>query len=97
MEKRWCLRPERCGKQYKERKSKYLPTPFLVIKTERVNIMTFSLIEESLLKAFEEFEIVDAHEHLPPEKIRLDQKVDVFTLFSQYTKHPSKRNSRRQL
>jgi len=48
--------------------------------------MKLSQIEESLLKAIEEFEIVDAHEHLPPEKVRLEQAVDVFTLFSHYTR-----------
>ena len=48
--------------------------------------MKLSPIEESLLKAIKEFEIVDAHEHLPPEKVRLEQKVDVFTLFSNYTR-----------
>jgi len=48
--------------------------------------MRSSSIEESLLKAIEEFEVVDAHEHLPPEKVRLEQKVDVFTLFIHYTK-----------
>lgn len=47
--------------------------------------MNLSPVEESVLKAIEEFEIVDAHEHLPPEKVRLEQKVDVFTLFSHYT------------
>ncbi len=48
--------------------------------------MKLSSIEENLLKAIEEFEIVDAHEHLPPEEVRLKQKVDVFTLFSHYTR-----------
>jgi len=48
--------------------------------------MNLSPIEHSLLKAIEEFEVVDAHEHLPPEKVRLEQKIDVFTLFSQYTR-----------
>lgn len=48
--------------------------------------MKLSPTEESLLKAVEEFEIVDAHEHLPPEKVRLEQEVDVFTLFGQYTR-----------
>jgi predicted TIM-barrel fold metal-dependent hydrolase len=31
-------------------------------------------------------EIVDAHEHLPEEKVRLEKKADVFTLFSHYTR-----------
>jgi len=45
-----------------------------------------SSLENSLIEAFEKFEVVDAHEHLPPEKVRLEQKVDVFTLFSHYTR-----------
>jgi hypothetical protein len=45
----------------------------------------FSAIIKNLLKTFKEFEIIDAHEHLPPEKARLEHKVDVFTLFSTYT------------
>jgi len=45
-----------------------------------------SPIKENVLKAIEELEIVDAHEHLPPEKVRTEQKVDVFTLFSHYTR-----------
>lgn len=48
--------------------------------------MKLSPVEESLYRAIEEFEVVDAHEHLPPEKVRLEQKVDVFTLFSHYTR-----------
>ncbi len=48
--------------------------------------MKLSSIEESLVKAFEEFDVVDAHEHLPPERVRLKQEVDVFTLFSHYTR-----------
>jgi glucuronate isomerase len=42
-------------------------------------------IEEELLEAIKDMEIVDAHEHLPPEKVRLEHNVDVFTLFSHYT------------
>jgi len=38
-----------------------------------------------LAQAMSEWEIVDAHEHLPPEKDRVDAEVDVFTLFSHYT------------
>lgn len=45
-----------------------------------------SPIEQSLLSAFEQFEIVDAHEHLPPEEVRTNQKVDVLTLFAHYTR-----------
>lgn len=38
-----------------------------------------------LLNEFKDFQIVDAHEHLPPEKYRTSRDVDVFTLFSHYT------------
>jgi len=48
--------------------------------------MKFSPVEKNLFEAFQEFEIVDAHEHLSPEKVRLEQKVDVFTLFGHYTR-----------
>ncbi len=39
-----------------------------------------------VLEAVEDFEIIDAHEHLPPEQERTESKVDVFTLFSHYTR-----------
>jgi predicted TIM-barrel fold metal-dependent hydrolase len=48
--------------------------------------MKYLETEESILSAIEEFEIVDAHEHLSPESFRLAQNVDVFTLFIHYTK-----------
>jgi len=48
--------------------------------------MKLSLIEESLFRSFRELEVVDAHEHLPPEKVRLEQKVDALTLFDLYPK-----------
>lgn len=48
--------------------------------------MVLSATQESVLKAIKELEIIDAHEHLFPEKNRVAQKVDFFTLFSQYTK-----------
>ena len=47
--------------------------------------MNLSDREQSLVKAMEEFEIIDAHEHLGPEKGRVAMDVDVFTLFSHYT------------
>jgi predicted TIM-barrel fold metal-dependent hydrolase len=37
------------------------------------------------MSELEGLEIVDAHEHLPPEKERVSRKVDLFTLFSHYT------------
>jgi predicted TIM-barrel fold metal-dependent hydrolase len=42
-------------------------------------------LEKQLIAALEEFEIIDCHEHLSPEKKRLERKVDVFTLFAHYT------------
>ncbi|MBO3832299.1 MAG: amidohydrolase family protein [Candidatus Brockarchaeota archaeon] len=48
--------------------------------------MKLSSVGESILRAIEEFEIIDAHEHLPPEIVRLEHKADVFTLFSHYTR-----------
>ncbi len=41
-------------------------------------------IEQSLLQALEQFEIIDCHEHMGPEKLRLEMTVDVFTLLSHY-------------
>ena len=48
--------------------------------------MGLAELEKRLIAAFEEFEIIDCHEHLGPEKDRIETKVDVFTLFSHYTK-----------
>ena len=42
-------------------------------------------IVHALIAGMETFEIIDCHEHLPREAKRLEQPVDVFTLFSQYT------------
>lgn len=49
--------------------------------------MTLSELEKRLVQAMEEFEIIDTHEHLGPEKSRVESSVDVFTLFSHYTHH----------
>lgn len=43
-------------------------------------------VKISLVEALEGFEIIDCHEHLGPEKIRTETPVDVFTLFSHYTR-----------
>ncbi|HOP79918.1 MAG TPA: amidohydrolase family protein [Armatimonadota bacterium] len=48
--------------------------------------MSYPEIEKQLLAAISEFEIIDCHEHIGPEKSRLDTEVDVFTLFYHYTK-----------
>ena len=39
-----------------------------------------------IARALENFTIIDAHEHLGPEHLRTSIKVDVFTLFSHYTR-----------
>jgi len=39
-----------------------------------------------LIAEMAKFEIIDCHEHLGPEKGRVEQPVDVFTLFSHYTR-----------
>jgi len=41
-------------------------------------------LEENLMAEMEEMEIIDCHEHLPPEKQRTSSPQDVFTLVSTY-------------
>jgi predicted TIM-barrel fold metal-dependent hydrolase len=48
--------------------------------------MKLNDIEKALLRAIEDFDIIDCHEHLRPEKVRTGAAVDVFTLFSHYTR-----------
>ena len=43
-------------------------------------------LEERLYDAMAEWEIIDCHEHLGPEKGRVASEVDVFTLFAHYTR-----------
>ncbi|HPP11890.1 MAG TPA: hypothetical protein PKW42_04075, partial [bacterium] len=43
-------------------------------------------LTRKILESLEEMEIIDCHEHLPPEAVRVSRKVDVFTLFSHYTR-----------
>ncbi len=43
-----------------------------------------STLEQELVEAFSEFEIIDCHEHLPPEKVYLQQGQDACTLFGHY-------------
>jgi predicted TIM-barrel fold metal-dependent hydrolase len=40
----------------------------------------------NLFETFEDMKLIDAHEHLPPEKIRTGRKVDALTLFSSYVR-----------
>jgi len=42
-------------------------------------------LEQNLIAEFEQWAIIDCHEHLPPESERIETQVDVFTLFSHYT------------
>ncbi len=48
--------------------------------------MKLTDLEKNLVRAMEEMTIIDAHEHLGPESQRTDATVDVFTLFSHYTR-----------
>jgi len=48
--------------------------------------MKLSPLEQGLYDAISQLEIIDAHEHLPPELVRTEAKADVFTLFSHYTR-----------
>ena len=48
--------------------------------------MILSELQHGLFEAMEKMEIIDAHEHLPDEKVRLERPADVFTLFSHYTR-----------
>jgi len=43
-------------------------------------------LERDVIAALEQFEIIDCHEHLGPEANRVAARVDVFTLFSHYTR-----------
>jgi predicted TIM-barrel fold metal-dependent hydrolase len=47
----------------------------------------YSPTEERLMDAMSAMDIIDCHEHLPPEKQRTGEPQDVFTLFSHYTRH----------
>ncbi len=42
--------------------------------------------EQELYDAFKEMPVVDAHEHLAPERVRVSQDMDVLDLFIHYTK-----------
>ena len=48
--------------------------------------MVTTTVKNHLLDAIRKFEIIDCHEHLGPEKWRVERSVDVFTLFSHYTR-----------
>ena len=46
--------------------------------------MNYTRTEKRLMEAMAETDVIDAHEHLPPESIRTDSPQDVFTLLSTY-------------
>jgi predicted TIM-barrel fold metal-dependent hydrolase len=48
--------------------------------------MILGSTEQELYEAFSEIPVVDAHEHLAPERIRTSQKMDVCDLFIHYTR-----------
>lgn len=48
--------------------------------------MSVDRLEADFITALEAFEIIDCHEHLGPEAHRIATPVDVFTLFSHYTR-----------
>lgn len=47
----------------------------------------FEAVYSRLLAAIEAIPVIDAHEHLPPERVRLETEVDALTFFSHYTKN----------
>ena len=49
--------------------------------------MNFTKTETRLMEAMSSMDVIDCHEHLPPEQDRLAAPQDVFTLFSHYTRH----------
>ena len=50
----------------------------------RIFYMNYSKTEVKLMEFMSGMDIIDCHEHLPPEKERTDSPQDVFTLFSHY-------------
>jgi len=48
--------------------------------------MNYTATEQRLMEEMAGWEIIDCHEHLPPEQVRTDSPQDVFTLFSHYTR-----------
>jgi len=46
--------------------------------------MNYTRTEELLIEAMESMEVVDAHEHLPPEHVRMSLKMEVVTFLSSF-------------
>lgn len=49
--------------------------------------MKYTETEVRLIDAMAEMDIIDAHEHIKPESVRLSKSWDLFVLFSHYTRH----------
>jgi len=49
--------------------------------------MNYTATEQRLMDQIATWDIIDCHEHLPPEHVRTDSPQDLFTLFSHYTRH----------
>ena len=47
--------------------------------------MNLDQTEQKVFDGLSDIKVIDAHEHLIPEKRRLDRKIDFFILFSHYT------------
>ena len=45
-------------------------------------MVSYTRTERKIIQAMAEMDIIDCHEHLPPEKQRTDSPQDVFTLFA---------------
>ena len=48
---------------------------------------TLTKLEMQLVEEMEQISVIDCHEHLVSEEQRTGKEVDVFTLFSHYTRH----------
>lgn len=48
--------------------------------------MNLEPVEQELFEAFQEIPVVDAHEHLSPERVRTSQNMDILDLFVHYTR-----------
>jgi len=49
--------------------------------------MNYTTTQDKLMQLMAGMDIIDCHEHLPPEQERTGQQQDVFTLVSHYTRH----------
>jgi len=84
----FALRPVRRESAQRNAKAFRSPdrTPGVFSHQQRESTMNYSPTEARLIEAMEQMQIVDAHEHLPPEHVRTGMKVDALTLFAHYTR-----------